>query len=86
MNKIVAPIRPQDQGSAVANLQEALLFIIEKRQLTPNNLSLAQWKEAISDEVDRQIFGRRTKELFDAFYPCSVFPFPNRSHCPWLNT
>ena len=74
MNKIVAPIRPQDQGSAVANLQEALLFIIEKRQLTPNNLSLAQWKEAISDEVDRQIFGRRTKELFDSLLPLLRIP------------
>ena len=74
MNKIVAPIRPQDQGSAVANLQEALLFIIEKRQLTPNNLSLAQWKEAISDEMDRQIFGRRTKELFDSLLPLLRIP------------
>src|SRR5215471_9197964 len=46
MEKIVPPIQIQDHGSAVANFQEALLFIIEKRQLTPNNLSLAEWKQA----------------------------------------
>jgi hypothetical protein len=45
MKKISPPIRPQDHGPAVANLQEALLFIVEKRQLTSNNLSLAQWKQ-----------------------------------------
>jgi hypothetical protein len=28
MERIVPPIRPQDQGPAVANFQEALLFIV----------------------------------------------------------
>jgi hypothetical protein len=35
----------------VSNLQEALLFIVEKRQLTPNKCSLAQWKQAVSGDM-----------------------------------
>jgi hypothetical protein len=51
MNKIIFPIQPSQQGPAVANLQEALLFIVVKRQLTANNLSLAQWKQAVAAEM-----------------------------------
>ena len=66
METIVPPIRPQDQGPAVGNLHEALLFIIEKRQLTPSNVSLAQWKEVVAGEMATQSFGERTKRLFAA--------------------
>lgn len=64
MNKIIPPIRLQDQGPAVANLQEALLFIVEKHQLTPSNLTLAQWQQAVQSERVAQSFGEGTRRLF----------------------
>ena len=64
MNQIIPPIRSQDQGPAVANLQEALLFIIEKRQLTPGNLTLAQWQQNTAPETAVQSFGPNTRRLF----------------------
>jgi peptidoglycan hydrolase-like protein with peptidoglycan-binding domain len=66
MNKIIPPIQPGQQGPAVLNLQEAMLFIIEKRQLTPNNLSLAEWKQTVSGEMASQSFSERTKRLLAA--------------------
>jgi len=66
MNKIIPPIQLGQQGAAVANLQEALLFIVEKRRLTPNNLSLAEWQQAVSGEMAALAFGERTKRLFAA--------------------
>jgi peptidoglycan hydrolase-like protein with peptidoglycan-binding domain len=64
MNKIIPPIRLQDQGPAVANFQEALLFIVEKRQLTPGNLTLAQWRQNTASEMAAQSFGPNTRRLF----------------------
>jgi peptidoglycan hydrolase-like protein with peptidoglycan-binding domain len=64
MNRIIPPIRFQDQGPAVANLQEALLFIVEKRQLTPGNLTLAQWQQNTASERAVQSFGPSTRRLF----------------------
>src|SRR5438128_676508 len=64
MKRIISPIRPQDQGPVVANLQEALLFIVEKRQLSPLGASLTQWREGLSAEIAAQSFGERTRHLF----------------------
>ena len=64
MERITPPIRPQDQGPAVVNFQQAMLFIIEKRQLSPQGLSLAQWQQTISSEMAAQSFGEVTKRLF----------------------
>lgn len=64
MERIIHPIRPQDQGPAVLNLQEALLFIVEKRQLTPSKLTQAQWQEALQPERTAQSFGQVTRRLF----------------------
>lgn len=66
MERIIPPIRPQDQGPSVANLQQALLFIVEKRQLTPSNLTLAQWQQALQPERMAQSFGQVTRRLFVA--------------------
>src|SRR6266542_5087907 len=64
MERIVPPIRPQDHGPAVSNFQQAMLFIVEKRQLTPQGLSLAQWQQTISSEMAARSFGDRTRRLF----------------------
>jgi ABC toxin N-terminal region/Neuraminidase-like domain len=64
MERIIPPIRPQDQGPAVANFQEALLFIVGKRHLSPQGLSLTQWRQTISSEMAAQSFGEGTKRLF----------------------
>jgi hypothetical protein len=66
MEKIVPPIRPQDHGPTVANLQEALLFSIEKRDLKPNNVSLAQWTQVVAAEMAAQFSANEAKHLFAA--------------------
>lgn len=57
MQRITPPIQFGQQGAPVANLQEALLFIVEKRQLTPQGLSLDQRRQSLSDEMNAQSFG-----------------------------
>ena len=74
MDKIVAPIRTQDKGPAVANLQQAMLFIIEKRQLTPANRTLASWKDSLSGEIANQLFGQGTLQLLLALLPALHLP------------
>jgi hypothetical protein len=39
MERIIPPIRPQEHGTAVANFQEEMLFIVQKRQLSPGGPS-----------------------------------------------
>jgi hypothetical protein len=60
MDKIIAPIRPQDVGPAVANLQQAMLLIVEKRQLAPASHTLASWREALTAEINTQQFAQRS--------------------------
>src|SRR6516162_7942845 len=74
MDKIVAPINPQDKGSAVANLQQAMLFIVEKKQFNPADQSLDQWKQVMSDELAQQLFGQRTLQLLLALLPALHLP------------
>jgi hypothetical protein len=63
MNRIIPPIQPRDQSPAVANLQEAMVFIVEKRALNPAGLSLARWRQELSTEVTEQSFGAGTSRL-----------------------
>jgi hypothetical protein len=69
MEKILAPIKAGDKGLAVANLQQAMLFIVEKRQLAPSNRPLGFWKEALTNEISNQLFGERTGQLLSALLP-----------------
>ena len=77
MDKIEAPIRPQDKGPAVVNLQQAMLFIVEKRQLTPANRTLASWKDSLSGEIANQLFGQGTLQLLLALLPALHLPGAN---------
>lgn len=63
MKSIVSPIKPQDQGAAVANLQAALIFIVEKRGLAPEKRTCGEWQKALANEIAKQAFGKRTKRL-----------------------
>jgi hypothetical protein len=63
MNEIIPPIRPHDHSPAVTNLEEALLFIVEKRHLGPAGLSLARWQQDLSTETATQSFGTGTSRL-----------------------
>jgi peptidoglycan hydrolase-like protein with peptidoglycan-binding domain len=63
MDKIIRPIRAQDHGALVANLQGALLFIVRKRGLTPAGLSLDRWQQELSTELATQSFGTGTSRL-----------------------
>jgi len=60
MNKILPPIRLQNQGPAVANFQEAVLFIVDKRQSSAQGLSLAQRRQTLTAEIAAQSFGELT--------------------------
>jgi hypothetical protein len=57
VDRIVAPIKPQDNGPAVANLQQAMLFIVEKKRVAqlsvPSSMStnrgcLLKWHNSFS--------------------------------------
>ena len=74
MDKIVAPINAWDKGPAVANLQQAMLFIVEKKQFSPADQSLDQWKQVMSDELAQQLFGQRTLQLLLALLPALHLP------------
>ena len=74
MDKIVAPINAWDKGPAVANLQQAMLFIVEKKQFNPADQSLDQWKQVMSDELAQQLFGQRTLQLLLALLPALHLP------------
>src|SRR3954467_9972287 len=63
MITIIPPIQPQDQGPAVDNLQQTLLFIVQERQLTPQGLSLAQWRRNLTRETGTKTFGPQTAAL-----------------------
>src|SRR5438552_203206 len=63
MNPIIPPIRFGDQGPAVANLQQALFLIVQRRQLSPGGLPLPRWQQALSTEVAGQTFGNNTQRL-----------------------
>ena len=65
MQRIIPPIRPNDSGPAVANLQEALLFIATKRQFIPDGIAPPDWKRKLEDnqELGGQLFGNATLQL-----------------------
>src|ERR1700754_2400179 len=89
MNKILPPIRFHDQGPTVANLQEALIFITEKRHLTPGNISLAQWQQTLQPERATQTFDTSTRRLFLALLTDLAIPdvdFVNESTAGRLNS
>jgi hypothetical protein len=63
MQPIIPPIRPGQQVSAVANFQEAMLFIVKRRGLTPAGLSLDRWQQDLSTGTATQSFGTGTSRL-----------------------
>ena len=64
MERIIPPIRTRDQGSAVANLHDALLFLAEKRHVGPDGLHLREWRDILSRDLACQSFGPDTIRLF----------------------
>src|SRR5262245_60941892 len=65
MKRIVAPIRFGERGEAVANLQEALLFIVRTKPLRPDERDADQWQVALTDEMREQTFRERTLRLLN---------------------
>ena len=74
MDKIAAPIKAQDKGPAVANLQQGMLFIVGKRQLSPANLTLVEWRQALAPDLAQQLFGQPTLKLLLALLPALHLP------------
>ena len=74
MQTIIAIIKPGDTGFAVANLQDALLVLLEHQIIktfdTPNRPSLEELKkltEMLKPERDQSSFGDATRQLLIYF-------------------
>src|SRR4051812_36526514 len=65
MNRIAATTRVGDAGDAVANLHEALLFIVRTKPLRPSGLDADQWKAELATEIAARQFGTRTTKLLN---------------------
>jgi hypothetical protein len=67
MDKIISPIKPADAGLQVANLQDALRFLLDRsaiRALEPPNRptaeELAKLAEGLAGEREQSVYGRAT--------------------------
>ena len=68
MEKIVPPIRPQDHGPAVANLQEALLLFLNRGLiLAREEGARREVSTALQREHTEQIYGEGTRKLVGIF-------------------
>jgi|GEM_PF-1020687 len=70
MQIIVAPIKPDEAGPHVANLQEALTLFFERNVIraldppnSPNAEELGNLNEALKSEHSRSFYGRATRRL-----------------------
>lgn len=67
MQHIIYPLKPGDQNEAVANLHNALLYLLEKRinKIDINSVNIDQMKLSILEAID--IYGDYTELLISAF-------------------
>jgi hypothetical protein len=74
MNKITFPLKPQMRGQKVANLQDALLFLLERgaiKALEPPNRPTADELRALAEKLRAEraskVFGDATRQLVFLF-------------------
>ena len=74
MKLIIAPIKPNDSGALVANLQDALLALLEREiirpLIAPNRPTLEELEKlsaAVKGEREQSLFGQFPQELIRYF-------------------
>jgi hypothetical protein len=68
MNKITFPLEKGNQGSRVGDLQDALLLLLERSLIFPDDEAARhELSAALSQERQTQIYGDRTAKVVDAF-------------------
>lgn len=68
MNKIVSPLKPDMHGSTVADLQDGLLFLLDKGLLLrENDGARRELAAALKQERERQAFAGATGKLVGMF-------------------
>ncbi len=77
MKPIVFPLQLGMQGSEVANLQEALFFIMYKLNLKPGNLGPDRWEQSatLSEERRNKIFRTETLRFLQGVLEALGIPF-----------
>jgi len=67
MNRIIAPLRPGDEGQAVADLQEALQQVLRRDAIPVDEQTRAVLLESLRPEIAERSFGDVTTELVNRF-------------------
>lgn len=67
MQKIIAPLRPGDQGDAVANLQDALRLLVERGHIRPDRAERASLLDALGQERSERVYAGATARLVTLF-------------------
>jgi hypothetical protein len=64
MKKIISPIQQNEQGTSVANLQDALLVLLQTGGMIPG---LANFGKGLSAEREANLYGGFTARVVTAF-------------------
>lgn len=67
MKPIVAPIRPDDRGAEVANLQAGLIALVRREVIRVEPGRLEDLLRALDEEQRAQVYGGGTRDAVDAF-------------------
>jgi hypothetical protein len=67
MTKITFPLKPQAHGPAVAALQDALIFLIDKAQLQAPAADLAAFRAGVARERTQSAYGDTTRKVVGVF-------------------
>src|SRR2546421_8067693 len=67
MNKIIFPLNPGMEGGAVADLQDALLFLLAKGVFHFNDAQRTAAENALRIEREPRVFRNNTKKLVSIF-------------------
>ncbi|MBM9614521.1 peptidoglycan-binding protein [Desulfobulbus rhabdoformis] len=68
MEKITCPLKKGDKGSAIVNLQDALLVMLDRKVITPiSSRILLVWKTGLASERSSQTYGTATFSIVKKF-------------------
>jgi hypothetical protein len=68
MNKVTFPLKQADKGSEVANLQDALLVMLDRKVITPVNVrQILVWKTGLASEQSELTYGTTTLAIVKSF-------------------
>jgi peptidoglycan hydrolase-like protein with peptidoglycan-binding domain len=67
MNKIIFPLSPGDRGAVVANLHNALAFLLNKNYFRIPDPDKRTYLEGLQSEVTKKMYGDITQKLVSLF-------------------